>query len=217
MKKSIFIALFLIPFSVIAQQGQFNTQNAYEVGQDYSVSFEITDSIVIDKITKVEWFFNGTTGDIVSGEIEQVSNVTYDVTNFPDPIYVSEFNNGDGNEVDFKLGNFAFANDPIRIVVTYIDTSGQPGGELDISAFLTVNIISQPTVSGPSDIQECCVNPVTYSVSNYQNANIFDWGISGGTVLLDNGTSIVVQPSTTTPISVDCKVSRQQSMAIARK
>jgi hypothetical protein len=96
MKKSIFIALFLIPYCVIAQQGQFDTQNTYEVGQDYSVSFEITDSTNIIQIAMVEWFFNGTTGDIVPGEIEQVSNVTYHVTNFPDPIYVSEFNSGNG-------------------------------------------------------------------------------------------------------------------------
>jgi hypothetical protein len=75
-----------------------------------------------------------------------------------------------------------------------------------------VNIISQPTVSGPSDIQECCVEPVTYSVNGYQNANVFDWGVSGGTVLLDNGASIVVQPSSTNPINVDCQVSRQESV-----
>lgn len=214
MKKVFFIALFLIPYCIMAQEGEFDTQNAYEVGQDYSVSFEITDSVVIDKITKVEWFFNGTTGDIVSGELEQVSNVTYYVTNFPDPIYVSEFNNGNGNEVDFTLGNFALANDPIRIIVTYIDTSGQPGGELDINDFLSVNIITQPTVSGPSDIQECCVTTVTYTASGYENANEFDWSINpaGGTIVVDNGTNIIVQPSLTNPISVDCQVSRQESV-----
>jgi hypothetical protein len=124
MKKSIFIALFLIPFSVIAQQGQFDTQNAYEVGQDYSVSFEITDSTNMNQITKIEWFFNGTIGDIVPGELEQQTNTLVSVTNFFDPIYVSEFNGGNGNDIDFKFGNFALSSERIEIVISFTDSSG---------------------------------------------------------------------------------------------
>jgi hypothetical protein len=212
MKKSIFIALFLIPFNVIAQQGQFNAQNAYEVGRDYSVSFEITDSTNMNQIATVQWFLSLTAGgDIVPGELEQQTNILHFVTNFPDPIYVSEFNNGNGNEVDFKFGNFALANEQIRIIVTYTDSSGT--SQLIDNKWVNVNIISQPTISGPSDIQECCVDFVTYTASGYQNANVFDWSInSGGTIVLDNGTSIVVQPSLTSPISVDCQVSRQESV-----
>jgi hypothetical protein len=124
MKKSIFIALFLIPFSVIAQQGQFDTENAYEVGQDYSVSFEITDSTNMNQITKIEWFFNGTIGDIVPGELEQQTNTLVSVTNFFDPIYVSEFNGGNGNDIDFKFGNFALSSERIEIVISFTDSSG---------------------------------------------------------------------------------------------
>jgi|TARA_B110000285_G_C14790911_1_gene452998 hypothetical protein len=124
MKKSIFIALFLIPFSVIAQQGQFDTQNAYEVGQNYSVSFEITDSTNMNQITKIEWFFNGTIGDIVPGELEQQTNTLVSVTNFFDPIYVSEFNGGNGNDIDFKFGNFALSSERIEIVISFTDSSG---------------------------------------------------------------------------------------------
>ena len=124
MKKSIFIALFLIPFSVIAQQGQFDTENAYEVGQDNSVSFEITDSTNMNQITKIEWFFNGTIGDIVPGELEQQTNTLVSVTNFFDPIYVSEFNGGNGNDIDFKFGNFALSSERIEIVISFTDSSG---------------------------------------------------------------------------------------------
>jgi hypothetical protein len=218
MKKSIFIALFLIPFSVIAQQGQFDTQNAYEVGQNYSVSFEITDSTNMNQITKIEWFFNGTIGDIVPGELEQQTNTLVSVTNFFDPIYVSEFNGGNGNDIDFKFGNFALSSERIEIVISFTDSSGT--SQFTEDEWFNVNIISQPTVSGPSDIQECCVEPVTYSVNGYQNANVFDWGVSGGTVLLDNGASIVVQPSSinpTNPINVDCQVSRQESVPAYNK
>jgi|GEM_PF-2698579 hypothetical protein len=51
MKKSIFIALFLIPFSVIAQQGQFIAQSACENHNkffktgNYETLQELTDTI----------------------------------------------------------------------------------------------------------------------------------------------------------------------------
>jgi hypothetical protein len=66
---------------------------------------------------------------------------------------------------------------------------------------------------GPSDIKKCCTDPVIYTASGYQTANVFAWTVTGGTVLSGNGTNTVtVQPSIDDPISVSCNVSRTQSI-----
>ena len=78
----------------------------------------------MNQITKIEWFFNGTIGDIVPGELEQQTNTLVSVTNFFDPIYVSEFNGGNGNDIDFKFGNFALSSERIEIVISFTDSSG---------------------------------------------------------------------------------------------
>ena len=196
----------------MAQQGQFSNQNSYKVGIDYNMIYNITDSADIEVITKVKWTFGGTYGNAVSGHIQQQTNdYLYEIT-FSNPIYVSTFNDGN-NEIAFMFGDLALLSENIEIEITYIDTSSSMNTkQLADDELLNVNIISQPTVSGSSDIQECCVTAVTYTASGYQNANEFDWNVTGGTVTLDNGSSIVVQPSLTNPISVDCQVSRQESV-----
>ena len=149
MKKSIFIALFLIPFSVIAQQGQFNNQNSYEVGIDYNTSYNITDSADIGVITKVRWTFGGTYGNTVLGHIgQQTNDYLYEVT-FSNPIHVSTFNSG-SNEIAFMFGDLALSSEKIEIEITYIDTSSAMNTKqlIDDEWFIVNPPVSVPPISG---------------------------------------------------------------------
>jgi hypothetical protein len=198
---------FLMLFSM-TMFGQFNAQSSYEVGVDGSVTYILSDPGDLVSITEVRWTLSGTNGTNVVGHIENQQGA-FNHFDYHNNISLATFNNGSNNKLDFQFGDIAGFQESINIYVSYIDTSGNPVLEgVQAQQWLNVNVISPPSVSGPADIQECCIEPITYTVGGYQQANMFDWSVTGGSIILDNGASIIVQPSLTSPISVDCKVSR---------
>jgi hypothetical protein len=190
--------------------GQFNVQSSYEVGKDDSLTYKAPNNI--GSIKEVVWWVSGTLGTSVVGHIEQqpaAFNRTFDFSN--NPISVATFNSSH-NELNFRFGDAASNLELVQIDIHYIDAAGD-NRQFHKEEWVTVNTITPPTISGPSDIKKCCTDPVIYTASGYQTANVFAWTVTGGTVLSGNGTNTVtVQPSIDDPISVSCNVSRTQSI-----
>lgn len=64
------------------------------------------------------------------------------------------------------------------------------------------------TTTSPTAVQKCCLNNVTYSVTNYGDANVFDqWTYpTGWTLVSQSGNSITLLPDASTGGNVACRV-----------
>ena len=76
-----------------------------------------------------------------------------------------------------------------------------------------INAICPPSISGPTEMQTCCVSPVTYCVSDYCDGNIFDWTVPSGWIYesADGYPCITVMSNGYTNGQVSCKVSRLEA------
>ncbi len=98
----------------------------------------------------------------------------------------------------------------VKVYATYVDTNNaQP--TVDKSITVRIMRVWQPTITGARVIQNCCRNPLTYSASEYADANKFEWSISpsGGSVISGQGTNnITIIPPVQGSFKVICKASR---------
>lgn len=193
---------------------QFNAQPSYEVGKDGSLTYKLQAPADLASITEVVWWLSGTLGITVVGHIEQQTAAFNRIVDFSNnPISAATFNNGSNNKLNFRFGDNASSLELVKIDIIYTDKNGNTGKQLNAERWLDVNTISKPIITGPSDIQKCCTDPVTYKANAYQNANVFAWTVTGGTLLSGGGTNtIMVQPSISNTLSVSCQVSRSQSV-----
>ncbi len=75
-----------------------------------------------------------------------------------------------------------------------------------------INIINAPVISGARAVQKCCSNTLRYTASNYGAANLFEWSITGATIVSGQGTDeVVVQPTANGNFSLNCEVGRQEA------
>ncbi len=205
---------FNFPY-LYAQSGEFRYygDNPPEVGQFYSLEFEILDFGDAVQINRAEWTFSygSTTGNSVTGMINFDINATSWADDFSqDPLTPNQVNM---LSIDFILGDNAVNPENVELLLSGLDATGQPTTK-PFNYTIYAAVINDPIISGPTDIQKCCQEVVNYTVANYGAGNQFYWTVQNASIVSgQNTTEVVVLPNVQDNFSVSCDVRRSQTSA----
>lgn len=230
MKKNLYLAIAILSSNfILAQNISISGSSIAEVGKPNTYSLTFTPSTAVTGATGYiidNWLIlaNIGSGGTIIGNIngEQIPNYYYTTS----PVnQVNQISNTKTITLPIQWGENAPTSDYIEIQVAgrYIDSNGaQVGNSINTSYisshpggfFVDVKTISAPTISNPV-ILVCCTNNVQISATQYGDADVFTWIVSGGNIVSGNGSStITVAPDgNENPFVTACTVKRSTGLA----
>jgi Secretion system C-terminal sorting domain/PKD-like domain len=221
--KSHSLALGLICISNIARTQTVTIAGTQpvEVGCEYQYTATVTNTPSDWTVVDYKWqaTYVGTTG---IGKIRYVSSFD----NNGNPVFTT-VTAGNGLAVIAKTKDFWVTWDntfyptcQLQVIFVIRYTKPTTGTAINLSQefnmkgpnnsnfFCLKGIPTNLTFTGPATVQKCCLSNVTYTASNYGDANTFDnWTYPAGwTLVSQTGNSITLTPNASTGGNITCRV-----------
>ncbi len=206
----LFTFLFSLFHTLNGQEISISGEEEVEVGKPYNYTFSFNPNLFGERVSyRITLWEVQVTNAIGAGEI--IGHINNEETD----IYTDILHSGDMT-IPIQWGEYPQTNNSeIRVRATgeYLGPQNQVVDFFD-TGFLNTNTkevhvmrITAPEISFERPL-DCSQEPVEITISNYGSANKFDWTLSDGQIISNNGASITIKPPVNGNFNVTSSVGR---------